>query len=177
MSNTGSPTPARPGLLKWGQDRPGTSSGHTGHSKPWTDLSGVTFTLPTAPCPAKPRAPHTSMWATALSSIPKDLVEHIGHKVLLFIAGQAQQLGPQLLAGPLSLDPGLLVLQPLRAEHLQGWSPSCPSGPPPHWTPALPGPEWGGGWGCTGQGVEASEDSPAHQRGRETGAGASQRRS
>ena len=126
MSNTGSPTPSRPGLLKWGQGRPGTSSRHTGHSKPRANLAGVPFPLPTALCPAKPRAPHTCTWASALSSVPEDLVEHVGHKVLLFVAGQAQQLGPQLLAGPLGLDPGLLILQPLRAEHLQGQSPSCP---------------------------------------------------
>lgn len=58
-------------------------------------------------------APAHVQVAPAPGSVPKDLVEHVGYKVLFLVAGQAQQLGPQLLAGPLGLDPALLVLQPL----------------------------------------------------------------
>lgn len=75
---------------------------------PFTGLTGVAFTLP-----CKTRVTHTCMQATTPGSVPEDLVEHVGHEVLLLIAGQAQQLGPQLLAGALGLDPFLLVLQPL----------------------------------------------------------------
>lgn len=87
-----------------GTDGPGTSSRHTGHSKP-SHRSSLH--------PALQNQSHTGTQATTPGSVPEDLVEHVGHKVLLLIAGQAQQLGPQLLAGALGLDPSLLVLQPL----------------------------------------------------------------
>lgn len=73
---------------------------------PQTGLPGGAFTSPPHPVPTQVHAGHCP------GSVPKDLVEHVGHKVFLLIAGQAQQLGPQLSAGPLGLQPGLLVLQP-----------------------------------------------------------------
>lgn len=77
---------------------------------PWTGLTGGA--LP-CPLPSRAKSPHRCMQTTAPGSVPEDLVEHVGHKVLLLIAGQAQQLGSQILAGPLGLHPALLVLQPL----------------------------------------------------------------
>lgn len=92
-------------VLALAADTQVTPSPHTGHTR-------ITFALAPA---QQNQEPHTQArtQATTPGSVPEYLVEHVGHKVFFLIAGQAQQLGPQLLAGPLGLDPALLVLQSL----------------------------------------------------------------
>lgn len=58
-------------------------------------------------------------WDTRWHSLsPKNPVEGVGDEVLLLVAAQAEQLGPQPPAELLRRDPCLLLLQFFEAEHL-----------------------------------------------------------
>lgn len=56
--------------------------------------------------------------AGTASFSPENLVEGVGDEVLLLVAAQAEQLGPQLPAKLLRRDPRLLLLQFFKVEHL-----------------------------------------------------------